>query len=156
MARMPHRILLACSLLASLTAFAAEPVDAKQLVGVPAMKQNEKAKMTVEGGALVLKFGKSTSEIKASSIENVYTGTETTQGGGRPGSAAKMGAIAAPYGTGAVLVLILRTKVDMLTVLYRGEAGELHSALFAVTKGQADGIKAQLVAAGAKAPEGMN
>ena len=145
--------LLMATLLMATSAFAAEPVAVLHLVGIESMKLNEKAKMTVENGAMQLKAGKSTNEVKAASIEEIYTGTEGTQAGGRMGTAAKTGAIAAPYGTGAALSLILYTKVDMLTIVYRGSEGELHSALFAVPKGQAEQIKSQLLAAGAHAKE---
>ena len=147
---------LSLALLLAIPAFAAEPLDVLQLVGIPGMKQNEKAKMTVENGAMQLKYGKSSSDVKAASIEDIFVGSETTQAGGRTGTAAKTGAIAAPYGSGAVLVLMLRTKVDMLTIVYRGAEGELHSALFAVPKGQGEAIKGQLVAAGAHTKEGTN
>ena len=144
---------LSLALLMAAPAFAAEPVAVLHLIGIESMKLNEKAKMTVENGAMQLKAGKSTNEVKAASIEEIYTGSEGTQAGGRMGTAAKTGAIAAPYGTGAALSLILYTKVDMLTIVYRGSEGELHSALFAVPKGQADAIKAQLVSAGAHVKE---
>jgi len=34
----------------------------------------------VENGAMQLKYGTSSSEVKASSIEDIFTGTETTAG----------------------------------------------------------------------------
>ena len=121
---MPQRLLLKLTLplvlVLAIPAFAAEPFAVLQLVGIPGMKQNEKAKMTVENGAMQLKYGKSSSEVKASSIEDIFTGTETTQGGGRTGTAAKTGAIAAPYGTGAVLVLMLRTTLCALANVANG------------------------------------
>ena len=97
-----------------------------------------------------------TANIKVSAIEDVYTATEATQAGGNIGSAAKVGALAAPYGSGAVLTLILWTKIDLLTVLYRGEHGGLHSALLAVPKGKGEPLRAQLLAAGARATERKN
>ena len=154
--RLLLRLTLPLTLLLAIPASAAEPVAVLHLVGIQSMKLNDKAKMTVENGSLQLKAGKSTSEVKAASIEDIYTGSEATQGGGRAGTAAKTGAIAAPYGSGAALSLLLYTKVDMLTIVYRGSEGELHSALFSVPKGQAEQIKAQLLAAGAHAQERKN
>ena len=151
--RLLSKVALTSALLTAIPAFAAEPVAVLHLVGIESMKLNEKAKLTVDNGSLHLKAGKAVNDVKASSIEDIYTGSEATQAGGRAGTAAKTGAIAAPYGTGAALSLILYTKVDMLTIVYRGSEGELHSALFAVPKGQAETIKAQLVSAGAHAKE---
>ncbi len=132
------------------------PVVATHLVGIEALKSGAKAKLTVQDGALQVAGKLSTANIKASSIEDVYTATEATQAGGNVGSAAKMGAIAAPYGSGAVLTLILWTKVDLLTVLYRDDNGGLHSVLLAVPKGQADPLRTQLLAAGSHATERKN
>ena len=112
-----------------------------------------RAKLNVKDGSLQVTIGKSTSDVKAASIEDIFTGSETTQAGGNVGSAAKVGALAGPPGTGAALTLLLRTKVDVLTVVYRGPEGGLHGALFAVPKGTAVQIRDQLVAAGAKTSE---
>jgi hypothetical protein len=127
---------------------------ATNLVGAPSLKQGEKAKVTVADGSLQLVGKVSTANIKLSSIEDILTSTETTQAGGKAGTAARAGALAAPYDTGAVLTLILRTKVDLVTVLYRGEHGGLHSVLLTVSKGKAEPLRAQLIAAGAHVSEG--
>ncbi len=141
-----------------LPAFAADSptsaVKATHLVGVSSLKSGASATVSVQNGALQID-GKSgpTTIIKLSSVEDVYTGTEATQGGGKVGQAAKVGAMAAPYDAGAVLTLILWVKVDLLTVLYRGENGDLHSVLLTVTKGKADPLRSQMIAGGAHATE---
>jgi hypothetical protein len=152
-----HSLALSAVLLAALAtpAFAADeavtaPVQATHLVGIQSLKSREKAKLTVSGGALHYAGKTSNGDIKASLIEDIYAGTETTQGGGNYGQAAKVGAIAAPYGTGAAITLILRTKVDLLTILYRGPDGDLHSVLLAVSKGKAEPLRTALIAAGAR------
>jgi hypothetical protein len=135
---------------------AAVPVQATHLVGIQSLKSGARAKFTVQGGALTFVGKTASGDIKASSIEDIYTATEATQAGGNVGSAAKAGAIAAPYGAGAALTLILWTKVDLLTILYRGEEGGLHSVLLAMPKGKAEPIRAQLIAAGAHTTERKN
>jgi hypothetical protein len=131
-------------------------VQATNLVGAESLKSGAKAKVTVQDGMLKLEGKIAAANIKVSSIEDVYTATEATQAGGNYGSAAHMGAVAAPYGSGAALTLILWTKIDLLTVLYRGEHGGLHSLLLAVPKGKAEPLRAQLLAAGAHATERKN
>jgi ribosome-associated protein YbcJ (S4-like RNA binding protein) len=126
-------------------------IQVTNLVGAEALKSGAKAKWSVQDGTLKLEGKIATANIKISSIENVYTATEATQAGGNYGSAAHVGAMAAPYGSGAALTLILWTKIDLLTVLYRGETGGLHSVLLAVPKGKAEPLRAQLIAAGAHA-----
>jgi hypothetical protein len=128
-------------------------LTATHLVGAPALKSGESAKVTVADGSLQLSGKIATANIKLSSIEDILTSTEATQAGGKAGTAARAGAMAAPYDTGAVLTLILWTKVDLITVLYRGETGGLHSVLLTVPKGKAEPLRSQLIAAGAHASE---
>jgi hypothetical protein len=129
------------------------PVTATHLVGLPSLKSGDKATLTIQDGTFQIAGKVTTDNIKLSSIEDILTGTEETQAGGKMGKAAKVGAAAAPYDSGAVLTLILRTKVDLLTVLYRGEHGGLHSVLLVVPKGQAEPMRSQMLAGGAHASE---
>jgi hypothetical protein len=94
--------------------------------------------------------------VPIASIDDLSIGSETTQAGGKAGTVAKTAAIAAPYDSGAALSLLLRTKVDILTVSYRDSGGGLHSAILVLPKGQAEQQRAQLIAAGAhpSAPAG--
>jgi hypothetical protein len=140
----------------TLPAFAADKpgeLTATHLVGAPALKSGESAKVAIQDGMLQLTGKTATANIKVSSIEDILTSTEATQAGGKAGTAAHVGAMAAPYDTGAVLTLILWTKVDLITVLYRGENGGLHSVLLTTPKGKADPLRSQLLAAGAHASE---
>jgi hypothetical protein len=140
----------------TLPAFAADKpgeLTATNLVGAPSLKSGEKATITIQNGVLQLAGKIATANIKVSSIEDILTSTEATQAGGKMGTAAKVGAMAAPYDTGAVLTLILWTKVDLVTVLYRGESGGLHSILLTTAKGKAEPLRTQLIAAGAHASE---
>jgi hypothetical protein len=129
------------------------PIVATHMVGIPALKPGAKAKLIVQNGVLRLVGKVATGEIPISSIDELHTSTEVTQFGGNYGTAAKVAAKAAPYGTGSVLSLILWTKIDLLTVLYHGPDGDLHSALLALPRGKAEPIRAQLLAAGAHTPD---
>jgi hypothetical protein len=131
------------------TSDSAASVAVTHLIGMQDLKPKAKGALTVQGGLVQVVCGPSKAEVAASSIEDVVTGSETTQGGGTAGTVAKTAAIAAPYGSGAALKVMLRTKVDILTLVYRGSNGELHSAIFSLKRGQATQVQAQLTAAGA-------
>jgi hypothetical protein len=92
---------------------------------------------------------KTEARVPASSIEDIFVCSETTQGGGTAGRVVKTAAIAAPFGTGKALTLLMRTKVDILTVVYRGADGGVHGVILALPKGLAETTRTQLVAAGA-------
>jgi hypothetical protein len=131
----------------------AVPVIATHVSGIPALKTGAKAKLTIQDGILSLTGKTSKSDIEAASIDEIYTSTEVTQLGGNYGTLAKVAAKAAPYGTGSVLSLILWTKIDLLTVLYHGPDGDVHSVLLAFPRGQAAPIRSQLLKAGAHTPD---
>jgi hypothetical protein len=84
------------------------------------------------------------------SIDDIVVGTETTQAGGKAGTVVKTAAMAAPYDSGAALSILLRTKVDVLTVSSRDSSGGLHYAILAMPKGQGEQQRAQLITAGAR------
>ncbi len=46
---------------------------------------------------------------------------------------------------------MMRTKVDILTVAFHDSDGAMHGAIFALPKGQAEPMRAQLIQAGAHA-----
>ena len=102
--------------------------------------------------ALLFDGGKSRqATIPAASIDDVVLGSEVTQAGGTTGRVVKTAAMAAPFESGKALTILLRTKVDILTVVYHDGNGALHSAIFAIPKGLAAGVRSQLIAAGAHA-----
>jgi hypothetical protein len=106
----------------------------------------------VKGGSLSFDGGKSQqATIPTASIDDVILGSEVTQAGGKAGRVVKTAAMAAPFESGKVLTLLLRNKVDILTVVYRDDNGALHSTIFAVPKGLAAGLRTQLITAGAHA-----
>ncbi len=124
-------------------------LNARLVIGLDNVKHNAGGFLTTTNGVMVFKTKKAETKVPASSISDIYVGTETTQGGGTAGRVVKTAAMAAPFGSGKALTLLMRTKVDILTVVFKGPGGELHGAIFAIPKGQAEAMRAQLVAAGA-------
>jgi hypothetical protein len=118
------------------------------VLGLEDVKHNAKGALTVSASGLDFKGAASHAQIPIASIEDIFTGEDSHQTGGKLLTVAKMGV---PYGGGRVLSLLTHEKFDSLTVEYRDENGGLHGALFSMTLGQATIIKKQLIAQGAKA-----
>jgi hypothetical protein len=125
----------------------------RHLIGLENIKNNASGQLTVQNGALQFKSKKNDARVPINNIDDLFIGTETTQGGGKTGRVVKTAAIAAPYGTGHALTLLLRTKVDILTVSYHESSGGMHGAIFALPKGQADKLRDELMHAGAHATD---
>ena len=140
-------LVAACGLFADEPA--QQPPKARLVIGLEGVKQNASGLLTIKDGSLQFKAGKSEAAVPTKDIRDIFVGNETTQSGGKAGRVVKTAAIAAPFGSGKALTLLLRTNVDILTVVYHGSNGELHSAIFALPKGQAEPTRAELVAAGA-------
>jgi hypothetical protein len=124
-------------------------VEARHVVGLDNVRRNYSGSLMVLNGELQFQSGKMRANLPVASIEDISVGTEVTQAGGRAGTVAKTAAIAAPYDSGAALSLLLRTTVDTLTVSSRDSGGGLHYAILALSKGQGEQQRAQLVNAGA-------
>jgi hypothetical protein len=123
----------------------------RHVIGLDNIKHNASGHSKIQDGTLHFDPDKDDSKVRdakvpVSSISDIFVGNETTQAGGTPARVVKL---AAPFGSGRALTLLLRTKVDILTVVFRGAGGDLHGAIFALPKGQAEPMRAQLVAAGA-------
>ena len=124
----------------------------RHLIGLGDIKSQRSGKLSVKSGALSFDAGASQqANIAVPSIDDVILGSEVTQAGGKAGRVVKTAAMAAPFESGKVLTLLFRNKVDILTVVYHDDNGGLHSAIFAVPKGLAAGVRTQLIAAGAHA-----
>src|SRR6266566_1826658 len=121
------------------------PVKVVQLTGLVGVKDNAKGTLSVENGQLHFVHGKASSDVSASSMQDVATAADSQRAVG--GTIGLM-SMAAPYGGGRVLSLF-RTKIDTLTVLYRDADGGLHGAIFTMPVGTADVIKKVLAAQGA-------
>lgn len=122
-----------------------EPTRAVQLTGLAGVKDNSKGTLSVESGNLHFVHGKTSTDINATSIEDVVPGGDSQRAVGKT---VGMISMAAPYGGGRFLSLF-RAKIDTLTVRYRDANGGLHGAIFTMKAGAADGIKKELLTAGA-------
>jgi len=122
---------------------------ARQIIGLQGIKHNEDGQLKWQSAEIEFDSGHNTAKIPLSSIEDVFVGTETTEFGGTVGEVAEGASMAAPYDSGAVLPLLLRQKVDVLTITFRDPDGGLHAAIFAIPKSHATQIRADLIARGA-------
>jgi hypothetical protein len=125
--------------------------NVRHVIGLDTIKRNATGTLTVQDAALRFKKGKDETSIPVTSINDIFVGTETTQSGGKTGRVVKTAAIAAPYESGKVLTIRMRTKVDILTVSFHDPEGALHGAIFALPIGQASVMRTQLMQAGAHA-----
>jgi hypothetical protein len=125
--------------------------NVRHVIGLDTIKRDATGKLTVQDGALRFKTGKNETTVPVASIDDIFVGTETTQSGGKTGRVVKTAAIAAPYESGRVLTILMRTKVDILTVSFHDPDGALHGAIFALPIGQASVMRTQLTQAGAHA-----
>ena len=138
-------------LAAAIAAAAASPqqiskaVKVVQLTGLPGMKENAKGILSVENGSLHFVHGKAISDVSASLIQDVVTGSDSQAALGKTVGIISM---AAPYGGGRFLSLF-RNKIDTLTVEYRDADGAFHGAIFTMPVGTAEEIKKELIAQGA-------
>jgi hypothetical protein len=123
------------------------PTSVVQLTGLAGVKENAKGTLSVEKGNLHFVQGKRSSDVSATSVEDVVTGSDSQK---TVGKTVGMLSMAAPYGGGRFLSLF-RTKIDTLTILYRDADGGLHGAVFTMPAGTADEIKKELLANGAHA-----
>ena len=120
-------------------------VKAVQLTGLPGIKENAKGILSVENGNLHFVHGKAISDLSASLIQDVVTGSDSQKAVGKTVGVISM---AAPYGGGRFLSLF-RSKIDTLTVEYRDADGAFHGAIFTMPVGTAEEIKKELIAQGA-------
>jgi len=127
---------------------AANP-SVRHVIGLDTIKRNVAGTLTVREGALWFKTSKAEEKVPVASIDDIFVGTEVTQSGGKTGRVMKTAAMAAPYESGKVLTILMRTKVDILTVSFHDPDGALHGAIFALPIGQAAPLRSQLVEAGA-------
>ena len=133
----------------------AADLKARHVIGLDTIKQDATGKLTVQDGALRFNTGQAESKVPIASIDDIFVGTETTQSGGKTGRNVKIVAIAAPYYSGKLLTLFMRTKVDVLTVAFHDSNGALHAAILELPIGQAAPMRTRLIQAGAhSSPEG--
>ena len=121
------------------------PTKVVQLTGLADVKNNTKGSLAVESGNLRFVHSKRNSDVAATSIQDVVTGSDSQRVfRGTAGTLTEFG----PYGSGRFLSLF-RSPIETLTIQYRDADGGLHGAIFTMPVGQADVIKSELIAQGA-------
>ena len=110
--------ILLSSVVCGLSQQAETKVNVRHVIGLENVKRNRAGKLTVQNGMMQFEAGTTDAKVPTAAIDDLSIGSETTQAGGKAGTVAKTAAIAAPYDSGAALSLLLRTKVDILTVSY--------------------------------------
>jgi hypothetical protein len=138
------------SLAGSGTTGATAPLVVRHIIGLENISSQKSGTLSVQNGAMQFSGGKLVAKVPATSIDAIFVGTETTQAGGPVARVVKTASMAAPYESGKVLTLLMRTKVDILTISYRDTGGALHAAIFALPIGQGNDMRTKLVTAGAR------
>jgi hypothetical protein len=122
------------------------PVKVVVIKGLEGVKDNTKGTLIIAGGSLHFAHEALKSDLAANSIEDVVTGDDSQRV-----IRGTMGTLSwfVPYGGGRFLSLF-RTKLDSVTIKYRDGDGGLHGAIFTMPVGQAEVIKKDLLAQGAR------
>lgn len=123
--------------------------QARHIIGLQKIKRNADGNLKLRSTEIEFDSGRASAIIPISSIEDVFVGTETTEAGGTVGEVLEGASMAAPYDSGAVLPILLREKVDVLTITFRDSDGGLNAAIFALPKSRATQIRADLISDGA-------
>jgi len=143
--------ILSCApLLAQEAAVKGMPLKVRCLMGLETVKRNASGMLTLHEEAMEFSAGQAKARVPVKSIDDIFSGAEMTQSGGTVGTLTK---IALPYGGGRALSLLLRAKIDILTLTYRDDNGGFHGVILTMPKGQGTQVRAQLVAGGAHAHE---
>jgi hypothetical protein len=122
------------------------PVQVVVIKGLPGVKDNTKGTLMIGNGSMHFAHEAQMSDLPAHSIEDVVTGDDSQRViRGTVGTLSWF----APYGAGRFLSLF-RSKLDTVTIIFRDADGGLHGAIFTMPVGQADVIKKDLLAQGAK------
>jgi len=123
-------------------------VRATHVLGLEGVKRNMHGTLAAGPGGLDFEANGAHGTVTIASIEDVFTGEDSHQVGGKALTVAKMGV---PYGGGRMISLFSHEKLDSLTLEYRDPNGGLHGVVFTVPRGQAEILKKQLLAQGAHA-----
>ena len=114
--------------------------------GLPGVKDNTKGTLIIGEGSMHFAHEAVKSDLATHSIDDVVTGDDSQRViRGTVGTLSWF----APYGAGRFLSLF-RSKLDTVTIKYRDTDGGLHGAIFTMPVGQAEVIKKDLLAQGAR------
>ena len=129
-------------------------LPATHLLGFAGARNNSKGTLSIEGDALQFKKnGKAAVQVKITSIHDLLLGDLSRQIGGVPVTLTKA---AVPYSGGRAVSLFTHKKYDTLTLEYVDAEGGLHGAIFELKKGQAEGLRNELLAKGAQVSNAGN
>jgi hypothetical protein len=122
------------------------PVKVTVIKGLQNVKDNTQGSLIIGDGALHFSHQAQMTDLAGHSIEDVVTGDDSQRV-----IRGTLGTLSwfVPYGGGRFLSLF-RTKLDTVTIKYRDTDGGLHGAIFAMPVGQAETIKKELLAQGAR------
>ena len=122
------------------------PVKVVVVKGLPGVKDNTKGTLIVGEGSMHFAHDATVSDLSAQSIEDVITGDDSQRV-----IRGTLGTLSwfVPYGGGRFLSLF-RTKLDSVTIKYRDTDGGLHGAILTMPVGQAEVVKKDLLAQGAR------
>ncbi|PYV62561.1 MAG: hypothetical protein DMG97_40080 [Acidobacteria bacterium] len=124
------------------------------LLGFENAKNNANGTLSIEGDALQFqKDGKPTEQVKIASVQDIFLGEQSKQVGGTPMT---LGKAAVPFGGGRAISLFAHKKYDTLALEYVDSNGGMHGAIFQLNKGQAEALRNELVAKGARVSESAN
>jgi hypothetical protein len=129
-------------------------LPATHVLGFAGARNNSKGTLSIEGDALQFKEkGKAAMQVKIALIHALLLGHLSRQVGGVPVTLAKA---AIPYSGGRALSLFTHRKYDTLTLEYVDAEGGLHGAIFELKKGQAEGLRNELLAKSAQVSNAGN
>lgn len=122
------------------------PVKIVVIKGLPGVKDNTKGTLIVGDGSMHFAHETVMTDLSAHAIEDVITGDDSQRV-----IRGTLGTLSwfAPYGAGRFLSLF-RTKLDTVTIKFRDADGGLHGAIFTMPVGQAEVLKKDLLAQGAR------
>lgn len=127
------------------------PTHVTHILGFEEVRRDVSGELSIDGGDLRFRReGGPATHVSIPSIQNISLGEQDKQVGGKP---MMLGKAAVPFGGGRVVSLFSHKKYDSLTIEYVDSRGGLHSAIFRMGKGQAEGFKKDLIAHGAHADQ---
>src|SRR5262245_15400170 len=109
---------------------------ATHLLGFEGTANNASGTLSIQDNEVLFqKNGKPATQVKISSIQNVFLGEQSKQVGGKPMA---VGKAAVPFGGGRVISLFAHKNYDTLTLEYVDGNGGIHGTIFQLNKGQAE------------------
>ena len=132
-------------------ALAPKSLRVTHILGFQDLKENTNGTLTIQANTLRFQpQDGNAAEIKVSSIQEATLGVQDKQVGGTP---LAIGRAAVPFGGGRVIGLFAHKKYEIVTVKYRDSDGGFHGAIFQLNKGEAQVLKSELQAGGARVIE---